>query len=96
MPVIVAGGFTPYSSKIVGARSTSAGRSRAIGLLLNNTPGISLATAADIVVTAGRGGRTNPLVLPDGVTNVLVDEHSVRPGYFKSLGIPLLQGRVFE
>ena len=63
-----------------------------------NIPGVDSAAMGDrLPLEGGRNGsvhvRGNPSAQWD---NLLVENHAVSPGYFRTLGIPVLQGRDFN
>lgn len=80
-----------------------AARQRFVEQLLNDlkaTPGVESAAVSDSIPLTGNGGRSyysrdDSDVLP--VTQrPVAPTHNVAPGYFRSLGIPLLSGRDFD
>lgn len=63
---------------------------------LNAEPGVASATIASIGVLAGNSYGSTLSVEPNGVRHVHTEEDSVSPGFFSTLGIPLLRGRRFR
>lgn len=64
---------------------------------LRGGPGIQAAGAVDVLPIAGRAGFGEALISPNVPGDTLMPMmYAVTPGYFASLGIPLLAGRDFD
>jgi putative ABC transport system permease protein len=72
---------------------------RAVLERMKSLPGVTSAGVSNHLPLSGEGG--NNLLLPEGANvplmeRPLADIRQVNPGYFRTMGIPLLSGRIFE
>lgn len=63
---------------------------------LDEMPGVSTAAMGRSVPLSGREGPDPERITTDAGERPLLDAHAVSPGYFRAIGVPLLEGRGFS
>jgi predicted permease len=63
---------------------------------LGSVPGVAVAALGRAVPLSGRDGPDPTRIATETGERSLLDAHAVSPGYFRAIGIPLLEGRDFS
>jgi len=63
---------------------------------LGAMPGVSTAALGRSVPLSGREGPDPERVLTEDGRRAFLDAHAVSPGYFRAIGVPLAEGRMFS
>ncbi len=63
---------------------------------LHAIPGVAAAALGRSVPLSGRDGPAPERISFDGGSRSFLDAHAVSPGYFRAIGVPILEGRAFS